>query len=90
MRISRREFVTSVTASGIALSVSRLAIAEEPSFAARETLPGRQAWNPAALVNVNVAPAQGCAGDRPNVGPCRITGEPDLTAVEMKWRSAAS
>ena len=48
MRISRREFVKSVTASGIALSVSRLAIAQEPSFAARETLPGRQAWNPAA------------------------------------------
>src|ERR1051325_3432653 len=48
MRISRREFVKSVTVSGIALSVSRLAIAEEPSFAARETLPGRQAWNPAA------------------------------------------
>jgi CO/xanthine dehydrogenase Mo-binding subunit len=47
MKISRREFVTSVTASGIALSVSRLAIAEEPGFAARETLPG-QAWNPAA------------------------------------------
>src|SRR3954452_16623302 len=48
MRISRREFVKSGTASGIALSVSRLAIAEELSFAARETLPGRQAWNPAA------------------------------------------
>src|SRR5262245_31800873 len=48
MRISRREFVTSVTASGIALSMSRLAIAEEPPFAARETLPGRQGWNPAA------------------------------------------
>jgi len=48
MRISRREFVTSVTASGIALSMSRLAIAEEPSFAERETLPGRQRWNPAA------------------------------------------
>src|SRR5436190_20837558 len=48
MGISRREFVKSVTASGIALSVSRLAIAEEPNFAARETLPGRQAWNPAA------------------------------------------
>jgi hypothetical protein len=29
MRISRREFVTSVTASGIALSMSRLAIAEQ-------------------------------------------------------------
>jgi len=48
MRISRREFVKSVTASGIALSVSPLAIAEELSFAARETLPGRQGWNPAA------------------------------------------
>ena len=35
-------------ASGIALSVSRLAIAGEPGFAARETLPGRRGWNPAA------------------------------------------
>src|SRR5215467_3008570 len=49
MQISRREFVKSATASGIALSVSRLAMAEEPGFAARETLPGRQAWNPAAM-----------------------------------------
>jgi CO/xanthine dehydrogenase Mo-binding subunit len=48
MGFSRREFVKSVTASGIALTVSRLAIAEEPGFAARETLPGRQRWNPAA------------------------------------------
>jgi hypothetical protein len=48
MQPSRREFITWVTASGIALSVSRLAIAEEPPFAARETLPGRQRWNPAA------------------------------------------
>src|SRR5262245_14000018 len=48
MKISRRAFVTSVTASGIALSVSRLALAEDPGFAARETLPGRQGWNPAA------------------------------------------
>src|SRR5438105_3689984 len=48
MSISRRAFVSSVTASGIALSMSRLALAEEPSFAARETLPGRQGWNPAA------------------------------------------
>ncbi len=48
MRISRREFVKSATASGIVLSMSRLAIAEGPSFAARETLPGRQGWNPAA------------------------------------------
>ena len=48
MKLSRREFVTSVTASGIALSVSALATAEEASFAARETLPGRQGWNPGA------------------------------------------
>ena len=48
MRTSRREFVKGATASGIALSLSRLALAEEPPFAARETLPGRQAWNPAA------------------------------------------
>src|SRR3981081_464884 len=48
MRPSRREFVKWVTASGIALSLSRLASAEEPTFAARETLPGRQGWNPAA------------------------------------------
>jgi CO/xanthine dehydrogenase Mo-binding subunit len=48
MRISRREFVKSITASGIVLNMSRLAIAEEAEFAARETLPGRQGWNPAA------------------------------------------
>jgi CO/xanthine dehydrogenase Mo-binding subunit len=48
MQLSRREFVKWVTASGVAVSLSRLALAEEPDFAARETLPGRQAWNPAA------------------------------------------
>src|SRR5215470_11201837 len=48
MWTSRREFVQGAAASGIALSLSRLALAEEPAFAARETLPGRQAWNPAA------------------------------------------
>src|ERR1700745_3488630 len=48
MGISRREFVKSATASGIALTLSRVATAEEPEFAARETLPGRQRWNPAA------------------------------------------
>jgi CO/xanthine dehydrogenase Mo-binding subunit len=48
MRPSRREFVKLVTASGIVLSLSRLASAQQPTFAARETLPGRQNWNPAA------------------------------------------
>src|SRR6202171_699673 len=48
MRTSRREVGNVATASGIALSFSRSASAEEPTFAARETLPGRQRWNPAA------------------------------------------
>jgi hypothetical protein len=48
MKTSRREFVKSVTASGIALSRSRFAAAQEPGFVARETLPGRKRWNPAA------------------------------------------
>jgi len=48
MWTSRRAFVKGATASGIALSLSRLASAEETSFLARETLPGRQKWNPAA------------------------------------------
>src|ERR1700687_4982788 len=48
MQPSRREFVKWVTASGIALSLSRLGSAEEVGFAARETLPGRQNWNPSA------------------------------------------
>src|SRR6476660_1491234 len=48
MQPSRREFVKWVTASGIALSLSRLGSAEEIGFVARETLPGRQNWNPAA------------------------------------------
>src|SRR5712691_3379658 len=48
MRPSRREFVKWVTASGISLGLSRLASAAVPDFATRETLPGRQGWNPAA------------------------------------------
>jgi CO/xanthine dehydrogenase Mo-binding subunit len=48
MRTSRREFAKLVTASGVALSLSRLTLAGEPEFAERETLPGRQRWNPAA------------------------------------------
>lgn len=45
---SRREFVKLVTASGITLGLSRLAMAQVPGFAERETLPGRAGWNPAA------------------------------------------
>ena len=48
MRPSRREFVKWVTASGIALSLSRLGAAEPAGFPARPTLPGRGGWNPAA------------------------------------------
>jgi CO/xanthine dehydrogenase Mo-binding subunit len=48
MRTSRREFIKWATASGIVLSLSRLAAAQEPAFESRETLPGRKGWNPAA------------------------------------------
>jgi CO/xanthine dehydrogenase Mo-binding subunit len=47
MRTSRREFIKWATASGIVLSLSRLAAAQKPAFESRETLPGRQGWNPA-------------------------------------------
>src|SRR6202167_4185020 len=46
--ISRREFVRAGAASGIALTLTRLAAAKEPAFAVREALPGPQGWNPAA------------------------------------------
>ena len=48
MQISRRGFVKLMTSSGIALSVSRMALAQSPTFAARETLPGLKTWTPAA------------------------------------------
>lgn len=48
MRPSRRAFVKWMTASGISLSLSSLAMAEEIAFDTRETLPGRNAFNPAA------------------------------------------
>src|SRR3954463_5719275 len=48
MRPSRRAFVKWMTAGGISLSLSRLAMAEDIAFDVRETLPGRSAVNPAA------------------------------------------
>jgi CO/xanthine dehydrogenase Mo-binding subunit len=48
MRPSRREFVQWVTASGIALSLSRLGSAQGAGLSARASLPGRESWNPAA------------------------------------------
>ena len=49
MGISRREFVRLATSSGIALSFSAAAtLAETLDFDTRETLPGRNSWNPAA------------------------------------------
>src|SRR5262245_50918638 len=48
MNVSRREFLKIVTSGGIVVGLARLAPAAQPGFAARETLPGRQGWNPAA------------------------------------------
>jgi hypothetical protein len=68
MGLSRRDFIKSATASGIALSVTplltSLANAGVPSFAARETLPG-QGWNPAAS------------------GVCRIDGVAKVTGAKL-------
>ena len=46
--LSRRKFLRTAGASGIALTLTRLALAEEPGFLARETLPGPKHSNPAA------------------------------------------
>jgi len=83
MFTSRREFVKLVTASGIALSLSRLAPADEPAFATRETLPGRGAWNPAAT------------GRAASTGVAKITGAKlyasDFRAVDMPgWPATTS
>jgi len=49
MEISRRGFVKLVTSSGIVLGISHLSAAAEPTFRARETLPGEAPWNPSAM-----------------------------------------
>src|ERR1700712_1989565 len=48
MGTSRREFVKWLSAGGISVSLSHLASAAGVPFAAHETLPGRQNFNPAA------------------------------------------
>ena len=48
MEITRRGFVKLVTSSGIVLGISHLSTAAEPTFRARETLPGSAPWNPSA------------------------------------------
>jgi CO/xanthine dehydrogenase Mo-binding subunit len=91
MRISRREFVTSVTASGIALSLSRLAIAEEPSFAEREILPGRRRWNPAATGRGRIDAVPKVTGAKLYASDFRaadLPGWPQSTAHAMLIRAA--
>src|ERR1700690_2008537 len=86
MRTSRREFVKLAMASGIALSVSRLAVAGEPGFAARETLPGRRGWNPAATGTGRIdGVAKVNASDFP---PADLPGGPSKTAHAMLLRVA--
>lgn len=48
MTISRRDFTKLAAFGGIALSLSRAAFAQPATFESRETLPGRQGWNPSA------------------------------------------
>ena len=91
MRVSRRHFVKSVTASGIALSVARLAIAEEPDFAARDTLPGRQHWNPAATGRGRIDAVPKVTGAKLYASDFRaadLPGWPQTTAHAMLIRAA--
>src|SRR5215813_12933041 len=84
MGISRRQFVASATSFGIALSLSRAAFAESPDFETRETLPGRQSWNPAAIPS----------GGRID-GPAKVAGAKlyasDFRAADLSgWPSQTS
>jgi hypothetical protein len=83
MPISRRAFVTSAFVGGITLSLKRLAVADTLEFAVRETLPGRDAWNPAV----------GAAGRIDGVA--KVTGAKlyasDFRAADMPgWSSETS
>jgi hypothetical protein len=91
MKTSRREFVRLAMASGIALSVSRLAIAAEPGFAARETLPGRGGWNPAATGMGRVDGVAKVTGAKLYASDFRaadLPGWPSKTAYAMVLRAA--
>src|SRR5215510_4121863 len=91
MRISRRDFVKSATASGIALSITPLAIAAEPSFAARETLPGRQDWNPAATGAGRIDGVAKVTGAKLYASDFRavdLPGWPAKTSLAMLLRAA--
>src|SRR5229473_2833885 len=91
MQLSRRQFVRSIMASGIALSVSRLAMAEEPGFAARETLPGRQHWNPAATGGGRIGGVAKVTGAKLYASDFRaadLPGWPSATSHAMLIRAA--
>ena len=89
--ISRREFIRAATASGIALTLTRLAAAEEPGFAARETLPGRQQWNPAATGGGRIDGVSKVTGAKLYASDFRaadLPGWPSKTSHAMLLRAA--
>jgi CO/xanthine dehydrogenase Mo-binding subunit len=91
MRTSRREFVKLAMASGIVLSTSRLAIADEPAFAARETLPGRRGWNPAATGVGRIDGVAKVTGSKLYASDFRaadLPGWPKTTSYAMLIRAA--
>jgi CO/xanthine dehydrogenase Mo-binding subunit len=88
MRPSRREFVKWVTASGIALSLSRLAVAQERDFTA---LPGPQKWNPAANGNGRIDGVAKVTGAKLYASDYRaadLPGWPAMTSHAMIVRAA--
>lgn len=89
LRTSRRDFVKLLTSSGIALSVSRLASAEQFDFAARETLPGRKNWNPAARGRIDAVPkVTGAKLYASDFRAADLSGWPQSTSHAMLIRAA--
>ena len=89
LRTSRRDFVKLLTSSGIALSVSRLASAEQFDFAARETLPGRKNWNPAARGRIDAVPkVTGAKLYASDFRAADLAGWPQSTSHAMLIRAA--
>jgi CO/xanthine dehydrogenase Mo-binding subunit len=98
MQSSRRAFMKWVSAGGISLSLSRLAVAEPLAFSVRETLPGRGKLNPAVgaagrvdgvakVTGAKLYPSDFRAADMPgwpsNTAHALLVRAPDATHVYL-------
>jgi hypothetical protein len=78
-------------ASGVALTLTRMAAAKEPGFDARETLPGRSQWNPAATAASRIDGVAKVTGVKLYASDFRaadLPGWPSKTAHALLARAA--